>query len=93
MFGGKAGASTLRHLLGKLAHGLLRDRAPFATGKGGFRLVDGGKDFRTPAFPLLPQGKSFLYRVFLASKPTAVNCLPDKGPLVRCELHFHMPLA
>ena len=93
MFGGKAGTSTLRHLLGKLAHGLLRDRAPFATGKGGFRLIDGRKDFRTPTFPLLPQGKSFFYGVFLASKPAAVNCLPNKGPLVGCELHFHMALA
>ena len=93
MFGGKAGASTLRHLLGKLAHGLLRDRVAFATDKGGFRLIDGGKDFRAPTFPLLPQGKSFLYRVFLASKPAAVNRLPDKGHLVGCELHIHMALA
>jgi hypothetical protein len=88
-FGGQAGSSTLRHLLGKLAHGLLRDLAPFATGERGFRLIDGGKDFRAAPFPLLPQRKSFLYRVFLASKPPAVNRLLDKGPLVGGELHFH----
>ncbi|MGO9402609.1 MAG: hypothetical protein ACLPVW_03960 [Terriglobales bacterium] len=93
LFGGKAGSSTLRHLLGKLAHGFLRDRTPFATGKRGFRLIDGGQDFRAPTFPLLPQRESFLYRVFLASKPPAVNRLPDKGPLVGGELHFHLPLA
>jgi hypothetical protein len=91
LFGGEAGSPALRHLLGKLAHGFLRDRAPFATGKGGFRLIDGGQDFRAAAFPLLPQRKSFLYRVFLASKPPAVNRLPDKCPLVRSELHVHMP--
>ncbi|HEX7424327.1 MAG TPA: hypothetical protein VF311_10655, partial [Terriglobales bacterium] len=89
--GGKAGASTLRHLLGKLAHGLLRDRAPFAAGKRGFRLIDGGQDFRAATFPLLPQRKRFLHRVFLASKPPTVNRLPDKRPLVRSELHVHMP--
>jgi hypothetical protein len=93
MFAAKAGSPTLRHLLSKLAHGFLRDRAPFATGKRGFRLIDGGKDFRAAAFPLLPQRKSFLHRVFLASKPPAVNRLPDKSPLVGGELHFHMPLA
>jgi hypothetical protein len=93
MLGGKAGASTLRHLLGKLAHGFLRARAPFATGKGGFRLIHSGQDFRAATFPLLPQRKSFLHRVFLASKPPAVNRLPDKSPLVGGELDFHMPLA
>jgi len=92
-FGGQAASLTLPHLLGKLVHGFLRDRPPFATGKRGFRLIDGGKDFRAAAFPLLPQRKSFLYRVFLASKPPAVNRLLDKGPLIWCELHFHMPLA
>ena len=69
----------------------LRDCAPFATGQRGFRLIDSGKDFRAATFPLLPQRKSFLYRVFLASKPPAVNRLPDKRPLVRGELHVHMP--
>jgi hypothetical protein len=42
LFGGQAGSSTLRHLLGKFAHRFLRDPAPFAAGKGGFRLIDGG---------------------------------------------------
>ena len=55
MFGGQAGASAPRHLLGKLAHGLLRKRAPFATGKRGFRLIDGSQDFRAGTFALLPQ--------------------------------------
>jgi hypothetical protein len=55
LFGGKAGASTLHYLLGKLAHGLLRDRAPFATGQRGFRLIDGGQDFRARTFTFLPQ--------------------------------------
>ena len=93
MFGGKAGPSTLCYLLGKLPHGFLRDRAPFATGKRGFRLIDGGQDFRAATLPLLPQRKGFLYRVFLASKPPALNRLPDKGPLVGGELHFHISLA
>jgi len=92
-FGRKPRSSTLSHLLGKLAHGFLRDRAPFATGKRSFRLIDGGQDFRAATFPLLPQRKSFLYRVFLASKPPAVNRLLDNGPLIGGELHFHIALA
>ena len=70
-FGGHAGLSTLRHLLGKFAHRFLRNRAP--------------------TFPLLPQRKSFLNRVFLASQPPAVNRLPDKRSLVRSKMHVHMP--
>jgi len=93
LFGGQAGAPTLRHLLGKLAHGFLRDRPPFATSQRGFRLIDGGQNFRARTFPLLPQRKRFLHRVFLSSKPPAINRLPDKRPLVRSELRVHMPLA
>jgi len=90
MLGGKPCASTLRHLLGQFAHGLLRDRAAFATGQGRFRLIDGDEDFRTRTFALLPQRKSFYHRVFFASKTPAGNRLPDKGPLAGGELHFHI---
>jgi len=93
LLGGKAGSATLRHGLGQFMHRLPRDRASLATGERGFRLINGSKNFRAAPFPLLPQSKSFFYRVFLASKPSARNRLPDKGLLVRGELDFHIPLA
>jgi hypothetical protein len=87
--GGKAGTSAPFHFLGKLAHGLLRDDASFATGKGSFRLINGSKDFRTATLSLLPQGKGFLHCVFLAPKPPAIDSLADKRFLVGTELYFH----
>jgi hypothetical protein len=54
LLGGKAGASAPLHFLGKLAHGFRRDDAPLPSGKRGFRLIDGCKDFRPSALTLLP---------------------------------------
>ena len=87
--GHKPVPSALLHFSGKVAHGLLRDEAAFTSGKGGFRLIDGNENFHAGALAFFPQGKGFLYRIFLAVKPAALNSLADKGPLVRCELYFH----
>ena len=54
LLGCKAGAATLFDLLGKLAHGFLRDDAPVATRKRAFRLIDGGEDFSPGALAFLP---------------------------------------
>jgi hypothetical protein len=91
LFGGKAGTSAPLHLIGKLAHGFLRDEAPFSTSKRGFRLIDGGEDFRTGALAFLPERKGFLHCVFLAPEPSALDGLTNKRFLVGCELHFHTP--
>jgi hypothetical protein len=40
-----------------------------------FRLIDRGKDFRAPPFPLLSEGKRFLHGVFLALKASALDSL------------------
>ncbi len=91
--GGKAGASTRLHFACKLAHGLRSNDAPLATRKRGFSLIDGRKYFRARALALLPQGQGFPYGVFFAQKASALDCLADKCPLVRSELHFHTPLG
>ena len=76
-------------ILCQFAHGFLRDGAPFTTSKASFRFINGSKDFHAVAFPLLPQGKSSLHRVFLAPKPPAIDGLADKRLLVGTELYFH----
>jgi len=88
--GGQAGASAAFHVIGKLSHGLLSNDATFATSKGAFRLIDGGEDFHAVTFPLLPQGKGFDDRIFLAPKPPAIDSLADKRFLVGGELYFHI---
>jgi len=74
------------HLFSKFAHGLLRDGAPLTTGEGAFRVIDRCEYFRTGALPLLPQGKCFFHRVFLALEPTAFNGLADKSFLIVADL-------
>src|SRR5713101_2881833 len=85
----QAGTSALLHFRCKVEHGLLRDDAPLATGKGSVRLIDSGKNFRAGTFTLFPQGKSFLYRIFLALQAAALYSVADKRLLVRGEFHFH----
>jgi hypothetical protein len=85
----KSVPSALLHFSGKVAHGLLRDDAAFASGKGGFSRIDSNENFRAGALAFFPQGKGFLYRVFFAVKPSALNSLTDKRLLVRGELYFH----
>ena len=89
LLGGKSATPALLYLLGQLAHGLLRDDAPFAARKRSLRLIDRGKDFRSAALPVLPQGKRFFHRVFLNAEASALNGLADKRLLVWRELHFH----
>src|SRR5208337_5158045 len=81
--------SALLHFCRKVAHGLLRDDAAFASGNGDFSLIECNENFRAGALAFFPQGKGFLHRVFFAVKPSALNCLTDKRLLVRCELYFH----
>ena len=83
MLGGKTGAPASLHICGKLVHRFLCDNASFATGKRSFRPINCGKDFRASALTLLPQGKAFLYRVFLAQKTSALYSLADERSLVQ----------
>jgi hypothetical protein len=85
----KSVSSALLHFCGKVAQGLLPDDAAFASGKGGFSLIDGNANFRAGALTFFPQGEGFLDRIFFAVKPSALNSLTDKRLLVRCELYFH----
>jgi hypothetical protein len=61
----------------KVEHGLLRDDAPLAMGKGSVRLIDCGKNFRADTFAFFPQGKSFLHRIFFALQPATLNSVAD----------------
>jgi hypothetical protein len=81
--------SALLNFSGEIAHGLLRDDAAFASGKGRFGHIDCDENFRAGPLAFFPQGKRFLHRIFLAVKPSALNSLTDKRFLVRGELHFH----
>jgi hypothetical protein len=91
--GGKADTSAPFHVIGKLAHGFLRDDASFAPGKRSFRFIDRGKRFRACALTLFPQGKGFLHRVFFAQQPSALDSLADKRSLAGSVLYFHALLA
>src|SRR6202140_2666888 len=78
MLVGKAGPAALFHFVGQLPHRLLRNRATFSTREGSLRRVNGGQNFRPCALAFLPQGKRFLYCVFLAMKASACNRLANK---------------
>src|SRR5437763_5777435 len=90
---GEPSASTPFHCLRKFAHGVRRDGEAFAASKRGFGLINGGKNFRSGALALLPQGQCFLHGVFFAPEASTVNGLADKRLLVGCELHLHTPSA
>lgn len=64
-------------LRGQIAHGLLGDDASLAAVNGCFRLIERGNQVGARALPLLPQGKSFLYRFFLAMEPSGLDGLAD----------------
>ena len=81
--------SALFHFCGKILHGLLSDDPAFASRQGSLRFIDCGEDLRAAALAFFPQSKGFLDRIFLALKPSALNCLTDKRLLVWGELHFH----
>src|ERR1700731_136552 len=89
MLVGKAGPAALFHFVGQLPHRLLRNRATFSTREGSLRRVNGGQNLRPSALALFPQGKRFLYCVFLAVKASAFNRLANKRFLIGRKLHFH----
>jgi hypothetical protein len=89
LLGREARTSALFYILGQLSHGLLRDDAAFATGKRGFRFIDGGENFGAGTLAFLPQGKGFLHCIFFAVKASALDCLADKRFLIGGELYFH----
>lgn len=89
MLVGKAGATAPFHLVGQLPHRLLRNRATFSTLEGSLRRVHRGQNFRPGALAFFPQGKRFLYCIFLAMKTSAFNRLAYKRFLIGRELHFH----
>jgi hypothetical protein len=86
---GETVTSALLHFSGKVVHGLLRDDAAFTSRKGGFRLIDRGKNFSAGALAFFPQGKGFLHSVFFAVKSSALNGLTDKRLLILGELYIH----
>jgi hypothetical protein len=89
MLVGKSGPTTLFHFVGQFPHRFLCDCAPLAPREGGLRRVNGGQNFRPSALAFFPQGKRFLYCVFLAMKASAFNRLANKRFLIGSELHFH----
>jgi len=89
MLVGKSRPTTLFHFVGQFPHRFLRDRATSAPREGSLRRVHGGQNFRPGALALLPQGKSFLYSVFLAMKASAFNRQAYKCFLIGRKLHFH----
>jgi len=89
MLVGKAGPATLFHFVGQFPHRFLCDRAASAPREGSLRRVNGGQNFCPSALAFFPQGKRFLYCVFLAMKASAFNCLANKRFLIGRKLHFH----
>ena len=90
LFRVEPGASPPLYVFCKLAHGFLRDGSPVTPGKRSLGIINSGKDLRTCALALLPQGQGFLHCVFFARKPAAFNCLADKRLLVGSQIHFHI---
>src|ERR1700674_1673990 len=89
MLVGNAAPTTLFHFVGQFPHRFLRDRSPLAPREGSLRRVNGSQNFRPSALAFFPQGKRFLYCVFLAMKASAFNRLANKRFLVGRKLHFH----
>jgi hypothetical protein len=83
-------SATPLHMFRELAHGFCRNGAALASSKRSFGFLDGGQDFQTGALALLPQREGFLYCVFLAQEPSALDRLADKGLLVGSKMDFHV---
>jgi hypothetical protein len=66
------------------------DGPTLTTRDGGVRAIYRSQDFQSPALTLLPQGKRFFDRIFLAMQATAFDGLADKRFLSSGELHFHI---
>ncbi|HXB73275.1 MAG TPA: hypothetical protein VNY05_33870 [Candidatus Acidoferrales bacterium] len=88
-FNNQAGASAVPHLRGKFPHGLLRDDAAFAAGKGSAGVIEGCQQLDSPAFAFFPQRKRFLYRLFLAVQPPGFNGATGECFLIWRKLIFH----
>jgi hypothetical protein len=89
MLFGKAGPTALFHFVGQFPHRFLCNRAPLASRKGSLSRVNCGQNFRPSALAFFPQGKRFLYCVFLAMKASAFNRLANECFLVGRKLYFH----
>ena len=79
-FGEKAGASAFLHFLGKLLHGLLRDNAAFATGKGSAGVIERQEKFRPLPLAFFPQGKGLLHGVLFRVQASAFNRATGEKP-------------
>ena len=89
VFGCQACASAFLYFVGELAHGLLRNAAPFTMTKRRVGLIDCCQDFCAGTLAVFPQGKSFPHGIFFPVEPAACDGVADKRLLVRCELYFH----
>src|ERR1017187_78480 len=85
----QACASAFLYFVGELAHGLLRNSAPFAMTKRSVGLIDCSQDFCAGTLAVFPQGKSFPHGIFFRVEPAACDGVADKRLLVWCELYFH----
>jgi len=74
----KTDSSTLLHIVGELAHGLLSDQNSFAAIQRHFRGIHGCKNLCTGPLSLFPQGQSFSDGVRFAVKASGRDALADK---------------
>ena len=89
VFGCQACASAFLYFVGELAHGLLRNAAPFTMTKRRVGLIDCCQDFCAGTLAVFPQGKSFPHGIIFPVEPAACDGVADKRLLVWCELYFH----
>jgi hypothetical protein len=88
-FGNQAGAPAFSHLCRKLPHGFLRDDKALAASERSAGIIQSRQERHAAAFAFFPQGKRFLYGVFLAVEPPAFNGAAGERSLIGRKLHFH----
>jgi hypothetical protein len=90
LFGIKAQHSAALDIAGKLYGFCFRCYPlPFAARQGCFGRIDRDEDFESSPLALFPQRKCFLYGIFLAVKPPALDGLANKRFLIGGQLNFH----
>ena len=90
LFSVKAGASAPFHVLGKLAHGVFGNDAPFPSGSEA-PATSTSRDFYTPALAFFPKGECFLRGFLGPVQTTGSDGLLDERGLVGGRFYFHAP--
>jgi hypothetical protein len=88
-FSKKAGATAVLHFTGKLAHGLLRNNAAFASSKGSSGIIERQQKFRPLPLAFFPQSKRFLHGVLFRLQPSAFNGAASKNLLIGGKVYVH----